>query len=588
MKKSAMENKLDHSSNPDYSEFLNEYFLQNITQCQEPEVTYDDGELEAEWLVSIGYPELTRPFEKGLEVHKKELEPVLKTLSKPHAEAIRQRVIILNQTVRGRKKIRSKRKPDIRDLFRDFDESSTGTRSRSATPDSLDSIQVDDVWGTSSIPNFVRIFEEKEESEKKATLHSKKKNLKQKIRRTPSAPIKSGLSPDLFRGSNMRCDIPLNSAHGVELVGYSRIGTINLARGRSGSDPACSIGENNTSGDSSDDCIDKLNENYKQLSKLDNECPGNLLMAGDVISFENICRDTFGPDEVDILDDFNPSQKQYIDIVLLSEIDIKRLHSVIWLELATIFDGNKISLDRRKPYKRRRKEEGNLFGVSLSALIRRDQQITGTDSNLVPLFLENLLAEITLRGSTEEGILRIAGNKQKTEVLYNELESIFYLKFENMHNYFSNATVHELSALLKRWLRELPQPLLTNELVQLFYQCHKLTSMDQKKAFSLLCQLLPHENRNTFRALLSFLNNIINLQNVNKMNLHNVSTIIAPSFFPPRNVHPVNKNNIEEQVKMAAICCRLTNVLIKRGEKLFQVQKNLITESKSKKRMVRI
>ncbi|XP_043067493.1 rho GTPase-activating protein conundrum isoform X2 [Drosophila bipectinata] len=507
MQRSAMENKssLDHSSDLDYSEFLNEYFLQNITQCQEPEVTYDDGELEAEWLVSIGYPELTKPFEKGLEVHKAELEPVLKTLSKPHAEAIRQRVIILNQTVRGRKKIRSKRKPDIRDLFRDFDESSTGTRSRSATPDSLDSIQVDDVWGTSSI---------------KA--------------RGETAKIHS---------------------------------------------------ENNTSGDSSDDCIDKLNENYKQLSKSDNECPGNLLMAGDVISFENICRDTFGPDEVDILDDFNPSQKQYIDIVLLSEIDIKRLQSIIWLELATIFDRNKISLDRRKPYKRRRKEEGNLFGVSLSALIRRDQQITGTDSNLVPLFLENLLAEITLRGSTEEGILRIAGNKQKTEVLYNELESIFYLKFENMDNYFSNATVHELSALLKRWLRELPQPLLTNELVQLFYQCHKLTSMDQKKAFSLLCQLLPHENRNTFRALLSFLNNIINLQNVNKMNLHNVSTIIAPSFFPPRNVHPVNKNNIEEQVKMAAICCRLTNVLITRGEKLFQVQKNLITESKSKKRM---
>nr|XP_043067495.1 rho GTPase-activating protein conundrum isoform X4 [Drosophila bipectinata] len=111
MQRSAMENKssLDHSSDLDYSEFLNEYFLQNITQCQEPEVTYDDGELEAEWLVSIGYPELTKPFEKGLEVHKAELEPVLKTLSKPHAEAIRQRVIILNQTVRGRKKIRSKR-----------------------------------------------------------------------------------------------------------------------------------------------------------------------------------------------------------------------------------------------------------------------------------------------------------------------------------------------------------------------------------------------------------------------------------------------------------------------------------------------
>ena len=46
--------------------------------------------------------------------------------------------------------------------------------------------------------------------------------------------------------------------------------------------------------------------------------------------------------------------------------------------------------------------------------------------------------------------------------------------------------------------------------------------------------LLPHENRNTFRALLTFLNKVIDLQEFNKMSKHNVSTIIAPSLFPPR------------------------------------------------------
>uniref|UniRef100_A0A1A9X4G2 Uncharacterized protein n=1 Tax=Glossina brevipalpis TaxID=37001 RepID=A0A1A9X4G2_9MUSC len=87
----------------------------------------------------------------GLELRTSELEPILASLSKPHAEAIKQRVRTLNQTVRGRSKNRQKRKPDIRDVFRDFDESSTGTRSRSATPDSLDSIQGDEVWGNASI-----------------------------------------------------------------------------------------------------------------------------------------------------------------------------------------------------------------------------------------------------------------------------------------------------------------------------------------------------------------------------------------------------------------------------------------------------
>lgn len=65
--------------------------------------------------------------------------------------------------------------------------------------------------------------------------------------------------------------------------------------------------------------------------------------------------------------------------------------------------------------------------------------------------------------------------------------------------------------------------------------------------------------------------------------MHNVSTIIAPSFFPPRYIHPVNKNSIEEQVKMAAQCCRLTNLLITRGDALFQVPNHLIEQSKSSK-----
>lgn len=147
----------------------------------------------------------------------------------------------------------------------------------------------------------------------------------------------------------------------------------------------------------------------------------------------------------------------------------------------------------------------------------------------------------------------------------------------------SSASVHELSALLKRWLRELPQPLLTSELIQLFYQCHTLPPTDQIRALSILCQMLPHENRNTLRSILRFLNIIIDLKDINKMNLHNVSTIIAPSFFPPRYIHPMDKNCIEEQVKMAALCCRLTNVLITRGESLFQVSDNLIAESRNQK-----
>lgn len=81
-------------------------------------------------------------------------------------------------------------------------------------------------------------------------------------------------------------------------------------------------------------------------------------------------------------------------------------------------------------------------------------------------FLDNLRD----RGAKEEGILRVAGNKQKTEALYNELEQHFYAKHEKVSGILKKAGAHDLSALLKRWLRELPTPLLANDLVHLFYQ----------------------------------------------------------------------------------------------------------------------
>lgn len=84
--------------------------------------------------------------QKGFEISAIEIEPIISNLPKLHADAIKQRVKALNRTVRGRTKSRHKRKPDIRDVFKDNDDCSTGTRSRSATPDSLDSLTGEVVW----------------------------------------------------------------------------------------------------------------------------------------------------------------------------------------------------------------------------------------------------------------------------------------------------------------------------------------------------------------------------------------------------------------------------------------------------------
>lgn len=57
---------------------------------------------------------------KGREQPTSELAPILARLSKHHADAVKLRVKALNRTVRGRSRS-SRKKPDIRDVFRDVE-----------------------------------------------------------------------------------------------------------------------------------------------------------------------------------------------------------------------------------------------------------------------------------------------------------------------------------------------------------------------------------------------------------------------------------------------------------------------------------
>ncbi|XP_035907240.1 rho GTPase-activating protein conundrum-like [Anopheles stephensi] len=301
-----------------------------------------------------------------------------------------------------------------------------------------------------------------------------------------------------------------------------------------------------------------------------------------------------------------------IDIDQLSEDEWKRLQPLLWLELESLFDKHRVSPVRQKPFKPTRKEKGNgVFGVSLNTLIHRDQQVfTGKDTTvtLVPLVLQVILSELAVRGAREEGILRVSGNKQRIDALYNEIEHNFYRKPEKIDPLIKEAGVHDLSSLLKRWLRDLSQPLLTNDLVHLFLQTNgklradfssreSLTSEltdefsitfplvlpphDQCKALTVLCQLLPHENRNTLRALLHFFRRVVEQQHLNRMSQHNVATIIAPSFFPPTFVHPPDhKDDMGAQTQMAAQCCQLTNVLLGMADSLWVVPQRLIEQGK--------
>lgn len=204
-------------------------------------------------------------------------------------------------------------------------------------------------------------------------------------------------------------------------------------------------------------------------------------MAHDApISFESMIRETeksSDGSECETIDEVCS------DINSIPEGDIKKLQPVLWLELATIFDKHHIALDKRKPFKKKRKEEGNVFGVSLNALVRRDQQVTGEDTSLVPLILQSILRELVSRGAKEEGILRVAGHKQKVRWLKRLLESwkfdwSFVKKLRNFVSFLK--LLMKICCILKKKLKSFKDFLRISKASKLFLKSSKASKFTWK------------------------------------------------------------------------------------------------------------
>ncbi|XP_076662640.1 rho GTPase-activating protein conundrum isoform X2 [Halictus rubicundus] len=611
----------------EYQEMIEETKLLDDYLEEECPRNYDEGEEEAEWLHTAGLGQLTEAWKVGKEVPPEELGAVLRPLSRAQAEAVKRRVKSLNRTVRQRFNQRQRvRKPDIRDVFKDIEASSTGTRSRSATPDSLDSVAdatpenvsppppstgvatvIETPRPSVTVPNFVSVFQQRPPHEAKET-----------VRRTPSAPSTTvpgasaaGVSlpvQEIFRraGNWLRGDVATDS-EGIQLTGYHRLGTIHVSRPtaqrRSGSDPdeiASAIERApNVSpakiGISPDDSTLRRNSgghatvtrSHSSLYGLNRPADESLITrplsrtsSHGHLSFEEMCRanevksqvwignaETFAADDV----------QRRLGIETLSQRDLTRLQPLLWLELTAVFDKYNLPLQKRKPNKRRTKA-GNLFGVSLSTLLLRDSQLTSEESN-IPLVFQKVLTELTKRGVKEEGILRVGGHKQKVESICVQLETDFYCKSKETDKLLERTSCHDLAAILKKLLRDLPQPLLTVELIDAFYQSHGVSDRRElSHALNLLVLLLPIEHRCTLKALANFLKLVVENQTSNKMSIHNVAMIVAPSLFPPRYVHPRDRTDLTAQVNMAAICCRVTEALLSNAEKLWYVPNDLTNQ----------
>lgn len=142
------------------------------------------------------------------------------------------------------------------------------------------------------------------------------------------------------------------------------------------------------------------------------------------------------------------------------------LKTLIWVEVMAIFDQYKVSIVKRKS--NGKQKGGKVFGVNLQTLLMRDM-LKPTDNTMVPEIFVLLVNHLNMKVK-EDGILRVAGQKQKLDFLCQEIENKFYTDKQYIENLFKEATVHDLTGVLKKLLRDLHDPIFTMELFDMFYK----------------------------------------------------------------------------------------------------------------------
>jgi len=137
-----------------------------------------------------------------------------------------------------------------------------------------------------------------------------------------------------------------------------------------------------------------------------------------------------------------------------------------------------------------------------------------------------------MNGLDQEGIFRLSG-KLITIEWYRDLFDVGEVP---VLDEIEDPNI--VSGLLKLYLKEMPEPILTFGLYsRLISIAEKRISKEEKfkEVLELICTELPDLNFTVMKFLLGFLRRVSQLSDINKMTLSNLSTVFGPNLLRPEH-----------------------------------------------------
>uniref|UniRef100_A0A4W5NLG1 Rho GTPase-activating protein 19 n=1 Tax=Hucho hucho TaxID=62062 RepID=A0A4W5NLG1_9TELE len=213
------------------------------------------------------------------------------------------------------------------------------------------------------------------------------------------------------------------------------------------------------------------------------------------------------------------------------------------------------------------------FLRSLNFLKRKDKEVVfGAPLTEEGIAQIHQLIEYLSKNLHVEGLFRVPGHSLRQAALREMLNTGTEIDLET-----GDFHPNDAATLLKAFLGELPEPLLTHRHYHAYLKIAELTLFDEKgnktsvpdkerqiEAFQLLFMLLPPANHSLLKLLLDLLYHTARNQHNNKMSAINLATMVAPHIIWPKHVQASDlQGNIKKLNNAVAF-------LIKHSQKLFR------------------
>ncbi|KAK7136625.1 hypothetical protein R3I93_016844 [Phoxinus phoxinus] len=155
------------------------------------------------------------------------------------------------------------------------------------------------------------------------------------------------------------------------------------------------------------------------------------------------------------------------------------------------------------------------FGVRVCHLVN--------NKTPVPVVLEIMMEHVEMNGLYTEGIYRKSGSANRMKELHQLLEA----GPENVC--LEDYPIHAVTGLVKQWLRELPEPLMTFTHYNDFLRAIELPEkLEQLQAIYRVLEQLPTANFNTLERLIFHLVRVAKEEKSNRMTPNSLAIVFAP------------------------------------------------------------